>query len=383
MRTVEEAQLPTALAEALQGGPAVAPIPADEPSRQHTLDMLRPGAHLEAPGIAAVIATSGSTGAPKGVMLSRAAITASVAATHARLGGPGGWILALPVTSVGGLMVVARSIVAGTPLIAVPSDLDTLAAALPNGTGSVPARCYLSLVAAQLGRALDNRQISEALAQLTAVLVGGGPLPRELADRARQRGVRVVSTYGMSETCGGVVYDGVPLDGVQVDLEPGTGRVRLAGPMMFSGYRGQAELTNQTLTDQGLVTRDRGAWVGSRLVIQGRLDDVVISGGFNIDLAAVERVCQDWAGKGSGELAILDLPHPVWGSEVVAVTDGTARTETPEADLAELRAFVQERLPSYAAPRRLIAVSSLPHTPSGNVDRATLRHQVCGGKSCE
>jgi O-succinylbenzoic acid--CoA ligase len=236
-----------ALQNALDDGPSIAPLPDDPAEAERVLAMLQPELPVTEPDAAAVLTTSGSTGHPKGVVLSRSAITASAQATHDRLGGPGRWLLALPGHYVAGLMVIARSVIDGTPLIEIGSDLAGLSDAVRRPAGQ---RCYLSLVPTQLVRALRDAQLTTALARTDAVLLGGGPAPAQLLERARSAGIRVVTTYGMTETCGGCVYDGVPLDSVDVALAPqtgDTGRISIGGPTLFSGYRLRPELTEQSL----------------------------------------------------------------------------------------------------------------------------------------
>jgi O-succinylbenzoic acid--CoA ligase len=321
-------------------------------------------------GAAAVVATSGSTGRPKGVVLSREAITTAVAATHARLGGPGDWVLAVPAHYVAGLMVLARTVLAGTTAHEVPSDLRGLDRAVAAMTG----RRYLSLVPTQLVRACADPRLTEALAGFDAVLLGGAAADPQLLALARERGIAVVPTYGMSETCGGCVYDGVPLDGVRVDLEPGTERILLAGAPLFSGYRLRPDLTAAALRAGRLLTQDRGRWRDGRLDVLGRLDDVVVSGGVNVDLAAVERASRGWPGVTAAELAVVGVPDPEWGTRVVAVTDGYGT-------LDDLRQFLRLHLPAAAAPRQLVRVAALPRLSSGKIDRQRLVELVSGSSA--
>nr|WP_294691411.1 AMP-binding protein [uncultured Friedmanniella sp.] len=352
--------LSTALAQALAGGPAVAPLPPAPLERAQALAMLAPERPLEA-GTAVVVATSGSTGRPKGVLLSAAAVTASVRATHDRLGGPGDWLLALPAHYVAGLMVLARATVGGTRVGRTAADLSDL----PEASERLDGRRYLSVVPTQLARALDSPWLVEGLAGLDAVLVGGGPLPEPLADAARTAGIRVVTSYGMSETCGGCVYDGVPLAGVEVALEA-DGRVNLGGEVLFSGYRGRPDLTAAALADGRLRTADRARWDAGRLVVLGRVDDVVVSGGLNVDLAEVERALRAWPGLAGSDVAVVGLPDPGWGTAVVAVVE---RAGWSDEDTDALRDHVRERLPGYAAPRRVLGRERLPRTSSGKIDR--------------
>ncbi|GAA3580544.1 o-succinylbenzoate--CoA ligase [Microlunatus spumicola] len=368
LRPVEEADLPAALAAALDGGAPVAPLPTAPVERTRALRALR----LEEPAdpdAAVVVLSSGSTGEPKAVVLSAAAIRAGAEATHARLGGPGHWLLPLPRHYVAGLMVLARAHLAGTSVVPLARDLaDLPGLSLPAG------RRYLSVVPTQLVRALERPDLVDALACLDAVLVGGGATDPALLALARAAGVPCVTTYGMSETCGGCVYDGVPLDGVDVRVAPEDGRVSVAGPVLFSGYRGRPDLTAETLVDGRLRTADRARWDTSgpvpRLQVLGRTDDVVVSGGLNVDLAAVEARARSWAPCTTADVAVVGVPHRHWGVEVVAVTDAAPHEDLA---LAALQAWVRAELPPYAAPRRLVVLDRLPRTSSGKVDRRRLQ----------
>jgi O-succinylbenzoic acid--CoA ligase len=367
LSVVEPDALARALASSLDGGPAVAPLPDDPVERRSALAMLRPDLPLDEPDAAAVVVTSGSTGQPKGVVLPRAAILAATQASHQRLGGPGDWILALPSHYVAGFMVCARAIVAGTAVHRVGTDL----AGLPQAVDGRRRPIYLSVVATQLARALVDPTLSKGLARLDAVLLGGGPPPPELLDRARSAGIRIVTTYGMSETCGGCVYDGIPLDTVDVRLGADSA-ITIAGPALFAGYRLRPDLTAAVLGADGFHTRDRGRWRDGRLEVLGRLDDVVICGGLNVDLGAVERSARGWADSRSATLVVVGLPDPEWGVSVVAVTDAAER----EATLADLRADLARNLPSHALPRRLVHRTPLPRTAGGKIDRHRLRAEL-------
>ena len=297
-----------------------------------------------------VVATSGSTGEPKQVLLSAAALRASARASLARLGGPGQWLLALPVSAIGGLQVLVRSTLAGTDpvVLAEHPDFGTAAAAMDAD------RRYTALVPTQLARLLDTA-VASALGGFDAVLVGGAPAGSELLRRARAAGVRVVTTYGMTETCGGCVYDGVPLDGVSVALDAG-GRIRISGPVLFSGYRDRPDLTSRVLTDGWLTTTDIGGLDhDGRLEVLGRADDVVVSGGVNVATGAVrDRLLEHPAVRDAAVVGVADAD---WGARVVAYVVA----EVPLPSLAELRDFVAVRLPRTWAPREVVQVRALPH----------------------
>jgi o-succinylbenzoate---CoA ligase len=312
-----------------------------------------------------VVRTSGSTGEPKDVALSAAALRASAAATLSRLGGPGGWVLALPAHYVAGLQVLVRSYLARTSpvVLAEHSDLAGATAALDV------ARRYLAAVPTQLYRWMSSAADLEALRRYDAVLVGGGAADPVLVAEARAAGVAVVTTYGMSETCGGCVYDGVALDGVSVSLDADC-RIRLAGPMLFEGYVGDPELTARVLHDGWLLTPDLGHLdAGGRLEVVGRADDVVVSGGVNVPITAVERRIATMAQV--AECAVVAEDDAEWGDRLVAHVVPAPGGLAPS--LAEVRDFVTAAHPRSWAPRRLVIGDRLPTLESGKIDRRSLR----------
>lgn len=322
------------LRAALDGsGPAVLPVP-DGPAGQAVRELVRPDLPLE-PGpdgepVALVVPTSGSTGSVKGALLTGSALRASAQATLDRLGGPGRWLLALPTTHVAGLTVLVRSLLAGTEPVPMPLAGGFDAAGFVAATAELgPGRRYTALVPTQLRRLLADPAGAAALASYDAVLIGGAAAEPDLLERATRDGVHVVTTYGMSETCGGCVYDGVPLDGVRVLLEPagadhpGAWRVVLGGPTVFVGYRGDAQRTEQALRVDAAgirwhLTNDVGHWdPAGRLEVLGRLDDVLVSGGENIAPAQVERALLTH--RQVTEAVVVGVPDAEWGQRVVAV----------------------------------------------------------------
>lgn len=305
-----------------------------------------------------VIETSGSTGTPKRVLLSRDAMRFSAEATHARLGGPGRWVLNLPPTYVAGVQVLYRSVVAGTEPVVLGGRHDVLADA-------AGPRQYISLVSTQLVRMLhegDERLSLDDLAGFDAVLIGGGPLDRKVRADAERSGLRIVQTYGMSETCGGCVYDGVPLDGVEVRIDDS--RVLLRGPMLFDGYEGEPARTAAAFEDGWLITDDLGHWAGDgRLRIDGRADDVIISGGVKVPAQAVESMLTRH--DAVLEVVVVGVPDPEWGERVVAVVE-----PFDPVTLAALRDVVR---PREWAPRQLVLVQELPRLANGKPDREAIR----------
>ena len=364
LRPVDPSEVAAALAESLSGGPPIATLPVGPIERARAIAMLQPDQPVVEADAAVVVATSGSTGSPKGVVLSRAAIRTSVEATRGRLGGVGDWVLALPTYYVAGLMVLARACLGRTRAVPVGSDLRNL----PEAVDTLSQRRYISLVPPQLDRALCHDDVTEALASFSAVLVGGGPTEVGLVERARAAGIRVVTTYGMSETCGGCVYDGEPLQGVAVDIAD-DGRILIRSDTLFAAYRLRPDLTAEAVVSGRFRTQDRGYWDAGRLVVLGRTDDIVITGGHKVDLADVEQSVQHWAAQHGARGAVLGVPDPAWGTTIIAVSD-------LPGSLAELQAAVRESLPAYAMPRELISLEQLPWLAGGKPDRVAIRSMI-------
>jgi o-succinylbenzoate---CoA ligase len=318
-----------------------------------------------------VIETSGSTGTPKRVALSRRAMRASAAATEARLGGRGQWLLNLPATYVAGVQVLFRSVVAGTTPVLLDEHADFASAA----RAMHGPRRYVSLVPTQLTRMLGSPRDVEALRRFDTVLVGGSAVEWSLRRRAADAGVTVVATYGMSETCGGCVYDGVPLDGVAVAVG-NDGRVRIAGPVLFDRYDGQPGLTAEVLRDGWFVTSDLGRLdEDGRLEVLGRVDDVIVSGGVKVPAAAVARRLREHPRVEAAE--VLGIPDPEWGERVVAVVVSRPGTETRNVPpLDDLRNWVSQVHPRAWAPMQLLRLPEIPLLPNGKVDRLAIERIV-------
>ena len=368
------------LAAALDGtGPALLALPADPGPARRVRQALRPddpAAALEREDVALVVPTTGSTGEPKGVMLSAAALTASAQATSARLSGPGRWLLAVPASHIAGLQVLVRSLVAGT----VPAVLDLTHGFTPEGFAAASAELagdsprYTALVPTQLVRLLDAGGAAlAALASYDAVLIGGVAVPPALLRRARGAGVRAVVSYGMTETCGGCVYDGRPLDGVGVAVDA-DGRIRVRGPMLFAGYRLRPDLTATALVDGELVTGDLGRLdAAGRLRVLGRADELVVTGGEKVALVEVEEALAEHPCVRAA--AAVALPDREWGQRVVAVVvlDGSVATLPRSTTVGELRDWVTRRAGRAATPREVLVVQALPLLGPGKVDRGALR----------
>lgn len=300
-------------------------------------------------GDALVMATSGTTGRPKGVVLTHDAVRASAAATSARLGVDPGrhrWLACLPLNHVGGLSVVTRALATGVALTVLPG-FETGAV-----LGAAGPEVLVSLVPTALRRVGAER--------FATVVLGGSAPPWRLP-------ANVVSTYGLTETGSGVVYDGRPLDGVEVRVDGDTHEIWLRGPMLLRGYR-----DGRPALDAGgwLATGDAGAWdADGRLRVDGRLSELIVTGGENVWPSAVEAVLRGHPGV--AEVAVAGLPDEDWGEVVTAWVVPADPAAPPGLD--ELRGVVREQWAAYAAPRRLVVVESLPKTAIGKVRRGELR----------
>lgn len=355
---------------------AVVPVPARDPRAAERLTTaLRVGEDID-DDIALVVPTSGTTGTPKGAMLTAAALIAGASASHDRLGGPGSWLLALPTHHIAGIQVLVRSLLAGT----IPAEIDVSAGfdatGLPRAVGELGSgRRYAALVSNQLAKALADPAATAALADLDAVLLGGGPAPRPLLDSAAAAGITVVRSYGSSETAGGCVYDGVPLDGVEVRIdEPGPageGRVVIGGVTLARGYRNPPASRPDPFAEPGWFrTDDVGRFdEAGRLAVLGRADDAISSGGLTVLPGPVEAVvCGHPA---VAECAVFGLPDDRLGQRVAVAV--VLEAGVGEPTLAELREFVAASLDVTAAPRELHVVDDLPRRGIGKLDRSALR----------
>jgi o-succinylbenzoate---CoA ligase len=363
-----------ALATALDGtGPAILPLDPDLPParlselitafaptaivRPDGIERLGPGPGV-AQDVAVVLTTSGSTGAPKAAELTASALLASAHASLARLGArTGRWLCCLPAHHISGLGVLVRSLVTGVDPV-ITGHLD---GALIAGTGCD----YVSLVPTQLRRLLDAGAPVDLFG---AILLGGAATPADLLDAAAAAGARVVTTYGMTETCGGCVYDGVPLDGVRVGSTDGV--LRITGPVLFARYRLAPDLTAMSLTDGWFVTSDLGELdPDGHLRLRGRADDVINSGGEKVVPAEVEDALRGL--DSVRDVVVVGTPDPDWGERVTAIIVADDKTASPS--LHKLRKELRGLLPRYALPQAVVRVDEIPLLTSGKPDRLSLR----------
>ena len=330
----------------------------------------------EAPdGTALLIQTSGTSGKPKTVALSAAALRASALSAHERLGGPGQWLLALPLTYIAGMSVLVRSNESGTEPVFMPSgpfDARTFLQSVSEMTGD---RRYTALVPVQLARVLeeaeDNTEALELLRTLDAVLIGGQALEPELRERAQALGVKIVTTYGSSETSGGCVYDGVPLLGVNVEIAEDSGEILVSAPQLATEYVGDDQRTSDTFQNRnGVVwyhTGDAGTLENGVLTVLGRLDRVITSGGLKIDLDAVEKVVRGISG--CSQALVIHIPDSEWGVRPAVVVPGVDE----DAELsAQIYDEIVTELGRVAAPKVVCFIEEIPRLSSGKPDLLTL-----------
>jgi o-succinylbenzoate---CoA ligase len=367
----------TAIVRAWEAGRAVLPVDpaAPAPELRRVLDSLRPTHLLDRDGVvalpdgepveegvAAVVATSGTTGVPKGVELTAAGIEASSLAVSAalRAGADDRWLACVGLHAVAGLAIVARAWHTGASL-EVHDRFDAGAVARAAAGDAT----LVSVVPTMLARLLDA---GAGLERFRCVLLGGAPAPAELVERATVQGVTVVRTYGLTETFGGVAHDGHPLEGVELAIA-GDGEITVRGPMLLRRYRRDPAATRAALRDGWLHTADLGR-IGpdGRLRVLGRRDDLVITGGVSVHPSEVEAVLARHPEV--EDVAVGGAPDPEWGQRLVAYVVPRDRLEPPT--LATLRAFARERLSAPKAPRELVLVEGLPRTASGKILRRRL-----------
>ena len=337
----------TGLRRAWDAGDAVLPLDPrlPGPARASVLAAARPDDPVEA-GDALVVATSGTDGEPKLAVLTHDAVLASALATSDRLGvdpEADRWLACLPLAHVGGLSVVTRALVTGTPCtVHEHFDVDGVQAAARAGC------TVTSLVPTTLAR------IDASL--FRTVLVGGQAPPDD-------RPPNVVATYGMTETGSGVVYDGVPLAGVELRLDA-DGQIHIRAPMLLRAYRDGFDPRDP---EGWYPTGDLGILDGDRLEVEGWASDLIISGGENVWPIAVERVLLTHPAV--ADVAVIGRLDPEWGQRVVAVIVPQHAGSPPSLD--QLRGHVKGHLPAYAAPAAIELVDAIPRTSSGKVRRRT------------
>jgi O-succinylbenzoic acid--CoA ligase len=306
--------------------------------------------------VSLVVATSGTAGDPKLVELDRPAIDAAVSGSVEALGATtaDGWLLCLPPAHVAGMLVLFRALSLDAPLTIHPSFE-------PSRFVAPPPAAFVAVVPTMLVRFLDA---GVDLSSFRAILVGGAHLSPDVRHRAERHGAHLVETYGLTESCGGVVYDGRPLRGVRVRTDA-EGRIEIGGPTLMRGYRLDADATIGAFTDDGwLRTRDVGAFdADGRLRVAGRVDDAITTGGETVWPREVEAAVLRHPKV--AEVVIVGRADPEWGERVVAIVVPRDRTAPPT--LAEIRDLVAATLGRHQAPRELELVERLPRSSLGKV----------------
>ncbi|MGP6174827.1 o-succinylbenzoate--CoA ligase [Corynebacterium sp. A21] len=348
-----------ALEDAISGQRSLLPVPAHDRSRTQLLrDTQRVGQPID-DSIALVMATSGSTGTPKGAQLTAGNLVSSADATHQYLGGEGQWLLPMPAHHIAGIQVLIRCLIAGVEPLAldlssgfqIPRFLTATRELAETGD-----RLYTSLAPMQLAKAMDSLEGIEALRLFDALLIGGAALNPQTRHAAEELGIKVVATYGSSETSGGCVYDGHPIPGAQVRVEDS--RIHLGGPMIAAGYRNLP--AHAAFAEPGwFATTDSGELKDGVLTVQGRLDTVIDSGGLKLHPEVLEQAIL--AVPGVTGVCVVGVPHPRLGQAIVAAYSGPA---APDQVIEGL-----DDLPRWQLPKELRHLNQLPLTGPGKVDR--------------
>ena len=302
-----------------------------------------------APSYAAVaIGTSGTTGTSKEVLLTSTALISSARASNTFIGAKPGqtWSLLLPLTHVAAVNVIVRSMELGT----TPIDLRDF-------NGDYPKANYTAIVPTQLFRALNGDQrLLDHLKSANAVLVGGAALSSSLRNQAELAGIKVVTTYGMTETCGGCVYDGTALDGIEIEIR--NGRICIKGSVLAASI---------ALNDGWFETNDLGHYDNQQLVVTGRADDVIISGGENLSLNAFENSLS--IAFPTTQFAAFSVEDPQWGQSLHIAVVGTISDD-------EIAMHLEKNLGHFAKPKGIHHMTSLPLLGIGKIDRKSLAEGI-------
>ena len=322
-----------------------------------------------------LVCTSGSTGNPKAVEISSAALLSATKLVNAKFENPASWLLAINPAFIGGAMVIARAITQDQKweygLDENGKFSPEIFAGIAQAFIAQNGRVRTSLVAAQLSALIAQDHIN-LLKKFDAILVGGGQISPEVYKNLKDDGVNLIRTYGMTETCGGVVWDGKALDDVSIRIENpangGAGRISINSPSNATCYHGNSEgikqLNEITFNNNWIMTQDIGTYENATLKVIGRSDDIVISGGVNVSVHAIENVLRDQPGV--EDAVVFAMPDKIWGTIVAAVIVGNA-------ELLVLQDAVEKELGSPAKPRIIKFAHELPLLPNGKIDVDSLR----------
>jgi o-succinylbenzoate---CoA ligase len=315
------------------------------------------------PAIGAVVATSGTGGVPKLAELPREALVSSVRGSASMLGATPSdpWVSCLSPAHIGGLAVLLRNVVLDVPVI-VHERFDPL-----RLLAEAPDGAFVSLVPTMLVRLLEQ---PGDLSRFRALLVGGGSLETSMVEEAHERGARLVTSYGLTETCGGIAHDGRVFPGTEARIESSDGRIELRGPTLMEGYRADPAATAGAFSLDGWLRTGDAGYVDDdgALRVEGRLDEVIRTGAEAVWPQEVERALGDHPKV--ADIAVAGRPHPEWGEQVVAFVVSREAADPPT--LQELRAHASERIAGFKAPRELVLMRELPRTASGKIQRSEL-----------
>ncbi|SDT00785.1 O-succinylbenzoic acid--CoA ligase [Brevibacterium siliguriense] len=383
-RELLPAELPEAVDRALNGT-SILILPSD---RDGAVTEVAPSVwagHGTAPAL--ILFTSGSTGKAKAVALSAHALTASARATERFLSGPGDWHLCLPVNHIAGFQVELRARLAGRAPVRAASAKFTAQSfatdvnALIERAGDRPT--FTSIVPTQLHRILEDSPATEAAGRISHILLGGAAISPSLLDRADAAGLKIVRTYGMSETAGGCVYDGVPFDQVEVTITE-AGTIDLSGPVVADGYVEIApdgtiapvDSPALTVDEAGrriMHTSDLGRIDSGVLSVLGRVDDIIVSGGTNVSPHALEAgLLPSWQKAGIAEMLVTWVPDEEWGKLIVALVrladNGGVIAENPRESAQRLNAL-DHGMTGQLLPQLVFPVAEIPNRSIGKPDR--------------
>ena len=306
--------------------------------------------------ITIAVTTTGSSGLSKQVGISASALRASAQSSNKFVGAQFGntWSLLLPLTHIAGINILLRAHLLGTE----PLDLR-------NHIGAYPPADFTAVVPTQLFRALNGDEfLLKHLIEAKTVLVGGAHLASDLHQRAIDAGINVVTTYGMTETTGGCVYNGIPLEGVEL-LITSENRIAIKGRTLATSYIGEEELWASNLVDDWFHTSDLGHIEDGKLIVDGRADDVIISGGENLSLSAIENSLHSrFPNRNFAAFAVHDSQ---WGEALHLAIEGD--NSTNQVEIAE---YLVEIFGAPAKPKGFLQLSKLPLVGIGKVDRKKL-----------
>jgi O-succinylbenzoic acid--CoA ligase len=376
------ATLTSALRDVLfDGGTPIAVVPAESAGihANHAAAMsaaVEADAPVSGDHAAVIMATSGSTGEPQGVVLPKDGLLTAGRLGAAALGSAGLWLTALPVTGIGGLLTVVRALLAGGDPLSwpglggasgfTPESFDEAARETLRRAKSDGVPAYVSLVPTQLTRIIGHPAALDTLAGFQAVVVGGASLAIRARSAAQSAGVRVVATYGATETCGGVVYDGKPLPGVEVEITD-EGAIAIGGPTLALGYRLRPDLDKRRFQNGMFITSDLGELIDGSLRVLGRTDSTIKVGGVKVSMTGITEALLSHP-------RVIDAvtvaePNAEWGlvprAYVLPDRQTLPDTEDYAALVAELAHTVRSKLGRAATPRKITLTDLLPQLHSG------------------